>query len=131
MAEIAGRQLTARPSSVAETPPSIADVKREIRETRVHLAVAIARTSERLDSLLKGSQVGQLPVLRDSGALGIVVGTLQAFARARGVWTRAKAAGIVRVAAGVAAMAAMAFTVVHARRRRRPRLLEAADVIRA
>jgi hypothetical protein len=115
MVETADRKLSG-PSSGSDT--SLANVKREIEDTRLRLTGGIARTTERLRALLTDPAVGaHLP--QEAGALGITVRSLQAFQRGRGLWARARAAGTVRrVSAAAAAVGIAAMVAVRTRRRR-------------
>ena len=118
MVETANRKLSGAASAGSDASPSIADIKREMHDTRVRLGGGIARTTERLQALLSEPVVGErLP--REAGALGFAVGSLHGFQRVRGLWRRGWAAGTVHrasVAAAVVGIAAM--VAVRSRRRR-------------
>jgi len=119
MAEASDRQLT-QDTFVAPTSRSLADVRADIRETQARLSVGIGRTIERLDSLVTGPPpANRLP--RESGLVGIAVGSITAFRNAREICERAWTNWVVRRVSFAAAIAGMAAVAAVSARRRKHR----------
>jgi hypothetical protein len=123
MAEAPDRQLTAVDTAATRRrSPTIPEVQADMRETRERLAVEIARTTDRLDSLFRRpSESGSEDPPQETGVLGIAVGSIAAFHKTKRAWEHAKSDRVVRKASLAAAVIAVAALVAVGRRWRRRR----------
>jgi hypothetical protein len=100
MAEAANRRL-GKEQAVDETPPSPADMKAAVRDTRLRLATRLTQTADHVRGLFTARSSAEAETCdgRDGGVIGGVIKTIAVVGRTKRAWSDARRNGVLRRAA--------------------------------